>query len=621
MNYPLLERMKDSKALKSLSSQELETLCHEIRSFLIESVSKTGGHLSSNLGTIELTVAIHRVFQTPQDKIDFDVGHQCYTHKLLTGRKDGFERLRKLNGLSGFPAPSESVHDAFIAGHGNTALSVAIGMARAKKLKNEPGKVIAIIGDGAFTGGMVYEGMNNIDTLNNLIVILNDNKMSISKNVGSLSRHLTILRTNPEYNKAKANTESLLSAIPLVGNPLIHLLQGGKMLLRRGIYDSTLFEEMGFQYLGPVDGHDIQKLCALFQNLQRQVAPVIVHAVTVKGKGFKPAEENPGEFHGVSSFDPSQITDPDVSPAASFSTVFGTHLCELAQTRSHVCAITAAMKYGTGLQYFYRQFPERFFDVGMAEQHAVTFAGGLASQGILPVVAIYSTFLQRSYDQMIHDVKLMELDVVFAVDRAGFVPGDGETHQGIHDPAYFRQIGIPVYAPCNYDELRYWMEQLLDHCKGPRAIRYARGAQPDAVATLGCSKQLYDVYPSKGDASIALVTYGATVADVFQAQDLLAQDGMQADVFKLVRIHPLPEDFCQQLTRYRTIVFVEECVRAGGIGEAFKAALAEFKWTGSFIHKAVDYAGQVPHASVPEIKQVLGLDAQGIIRDIRGTVS
>lgn len=623
MEYPLLGQIDSPKDLKKLSVGQLPMLCEEIHSFLIESVSKTGGHLSSNLGIIELTVALHYVFSTPEDKFVFDVGHQCYTHKLLTGRREGFAKLRKLDGLSGFPAPDESEHDAFIAGHGNTALSVAIGMARAKKLKKEPGKVVAIIGDGAMTGGMVYEGMNNIDTLNNLIVILNDNKMSISKNVGSLARHLTILRTSPDYNRAKASTETILSAIPLVGHPIIHLLQSGKMLLRRGIYHSTLFEEMGFQYLGPVDGHDVSNLCGLLRNLKTQVAPVFIHAVTIKGKGFKPAEENPGEFHGVSSFDPAHITDPDVAPAASFSTVFGTHLVGLAQTRPQVCAITAAMKYGTGLQYFYRQYPERFFDVGMAEQHAVTFAAGLASQGITPVVAIYSTFLQRAYDQMIHDVCLMNLNVLFAIDRAGLVPGDGETHQGIYDPAYLRQIGIRTISPCNYNELRYWMEQLIDHAEGPRAIRYSRGAQNSALEEMECSGNLYDSYPAvEGQKSqIALVGYGSHIADLLQAQKSLLEKGIHVDVYKLVQIHPLPEGFCKALAEYHSILFAEECIRAGGIGEAVEASLAEHGWSGRFIHKAVKTGSVVPHATVPEIKAVLGLDAESIAQQVEGELN
>lgn len=618
MAYSMLEKINSPHELKQLKESQLEPLCKEIRSFLIESVSKTGGHLSSNLGTIELTVALHRAFDTPTDKFVFDVGHQCYTHKLLTGRREQFPTLRKLNGLSGFPAPSESIHDAFIAGHGNTALSVAIGMARAKKIKNEPGKVIAIIGDGAFTGGMVYEGMNNIDTLNNLIVILNDNKMSISKNVGSLSRYLTILRTNPEYTRAKAHTESALTAIPLLGTPVVHLLQGCKAILRRGLYHSIMFEEMGFQYLGPVDGHDVLNLSELFQNLHKQTAPVFIHAVTIKGKGFKPAEENPGEFHGVSSFDPLQITDPDIAPAASFSTCFGTHLVELAKTRPNVCAITAAMKYGTGLQYFYRSYPNRFFDVGMAEQHAVTFAAGLASQGLSPVVGIYSTFLQRAYDQLIHDVKLMNLNVVFAIDRAGLVPGDGETHQGIYDPAYLRQIGITTYSPCNYEELKYWLEYILDNCVGPRAIRYSRGAEPERLSQLDCSKNTYDIYSATNSTDIALVTYGTTTDEALQAQILLAQQGISIDVYKLVQINPLPEQFINSLKTYKRILFAEECIQDGGIGEALSAELYQRNWCGHFIHKAVTHQQKIPHATVSEIRSVLGLNAEGLVSIIKG---
>ena len=363
MPYQLLDRIHNPAELKKLLPEQLPLLCQEIREFLIQSVSHTGGHLASNLGTVELTVALHYVLNTPQDKFVFDVGHQCYTHKLLTGRRDGFARLRHEGGLSGFPSPAESEHDAFVAGHGNTAISAAIGMAQAKKLKGEPGKVVALVGDGAFTGGMVYEGMNNVDTLNNLIVVLNDNKMSISKNVGSVARYLTTLRTNPQYNQAKARMETFLDHIPVLGDMLVRVLQAGKRALRRTIYHSTMFEEMGFQYIGPVDGHDVAHLIELLQNLRNQVAPVFLHVVTVKGKGFKPAEDNPGEFHGVSSFDADHLPDPDVAPAASFSTRFGMQLVPLAEQDPRICAITAAMKYGTGLQFMYRRFPARFFDV------------------------------------------------------------------------------------------------------------------------------------------------------------------------------------------------------------------------------------------------------------------
>ena len=619
MAYELLEKINDPEELKKLPEDKLEDLCAEIREFLIESVSKTGGHLSSNLGTIELTVALHRAFTTPRDEIVFDVGHQCYTHKLLTGRRERFNTLRQLDGLSGFPNPNESRHDSFIAGHGNTAISLAIGMAQAKKIKGDSGKVIALVGDGAFTGGMVYEGMNNIDTLNNLIVVLNDNKMSISKNVGSLARYLTQLRTNPEYSKAKARMETVLGAIPLVGNGLVKLLQKMKALLRRGIYHSTMFEEMGFQYLGPVDGHDVVRLSEMFTNLQRQYAPVFIHAVTQKGKGFAPAEENPGEFHGVSSFDPNAVIDPDVAPSASFSTHFGHQLVELAKTRPSICAITAAMKYGTGLQFFYRSFPARFFDVGMAEQHAVTFAAGLASQGMLPVVAIYSTFLQRSYDQIIHDVNLLKMNVLLAVDRAGLVPGDGETHQGIYDPAFLSSIGVRTFAPSNYEELTYWLRFAIDQCSGPRAIRYARGGESEVLAALGCSEQPFDCYSAKKEnAEIAFVTYGNLTEDVLAAEKELEKQGSGADVFKLIQIHPLPKELCAQLTRYKTILFAEECIKVGGIGEHLLSEMVKLGWSGRYIHKAVTGDIKLPHATVSQMKERLGLSAEHLLEALKG---
>ena len=620
MAYPLLEKVNSPSDLKVLPQEQMEPLCEEIRQFLIDSVSQTGGHLSSNLGTIELTVAFHRAFQSPKDKIVFDVGHQCYTHKLLTGRRNRFDLLRKLDGLSGFPNPAESCHDAFIAGHGNTAISLAIGMARAKKIKGDEGKVIALVGDGAFTGGMVYEGMNNIDTLDNLIVVLNDNKMSISKNVGSLARYLTQLRTNPEYSRAKAKVEIALGAIPYMGAGLVKILQNMKALLRRGIYHSTMFEEMGFQYLGPVDGHDVLRLTEMFSNLQKkQYGPVFIHAVTIKGKGYGPAEQNPGEFHGVSSFDPNALMDPDVAPNVSFSTHFGQELVRLAEKRKNICAITAAMKYGTGLQFFYRSYPERFFDVGMAEQHAVTFAAGLASQKMLPVVSIYSTFLQRSYDQIIHDVKLMNLDVLFAVDRAGLVPGDGETHQGIYDPAYFSQIGVRLFAPSNYAELSYWMQYAIDQCSGPRAIRYARGGETDVLSALGCTEQCYDVYAAENaKADIALVSYGNITEDVLQTAQLLESKNVSADVYKLVQIHPLPQGLCESLLNYSCILFAEECIAVGGIGEHLLAELAKKGWQGRFIHKAITGEVKIPHASVPEMKERLGISAEQMFKALEG---
>lgn len=611
MKYVYLDKIQATGDVKNLPQQELPLLCEDIRSFLIESVSTTGGHLSSNLGVVELTVALHRALNLPQDKILFDVGHQCYTHKLLTGRRAGFAQLRQRDGISGFPAPQESECDTFIAGHGSTALSTAIGVARAKKIKGEPGKVVAIIGDGAFTGGMVYEGMNNVSTLNNLIVVLNDNKMSISKNVGQMANYLTKLRTDPKYFHAKARMETALEKIPAVGSDLVKVLQEGKKLIRRGIYHSTMFEEMGFQYIGPVDGHDVLELTRILTNLSEQYSPVFLHIVTRKGKGLKQAEENPGEFHSVSAFDLDHLTNPEMSPKDSFSTRFGTRLAELGADVPNLCAITAAMKYGTGLNFFYHNIPERFFDVGMAEEHAVTFAAGLASQGMLPVVAIYSTFFQRAYDQMIHDVNLMKLNVVFAVDRAGLVPADGETHQGIYDPGYFSQIGIPTFSPSNYAELEYWLEQLIKTMQGPRAIRYARGEEKPALAALGCTGNPYDFIRRTADACTVLVSYGAESEEILRAADLLEQQGVAADCCKLVQIFPLPEGLCEELSRYRTILFAEEAVTSGGIGQQLCTALHQTGWRGTFLLRGVDNT-HLLHATVPQLREDQGLDAPAL---------
>ena len=618
MKYPMLDRIKQTGDVKKLAAQDLPVLCADIRKFLIDSVSATGGHLSSNLGVVELTVALHRVLTLPRDKILFDVGHQCYTHKLLTGRRAGFAELRRKDGLSGFPSPKESICDTFVSGHGSTALSTAIGVARAKKLKGEPGKVIAIIGDGAFTGGMVYEGMNNVSMLNNLIVVLNDNKMSISKNVGQMANYLTKLRTDPKYFHAKAQMENMLEGIPVVGSGVVKALQGGKQLIRRGIYHSTMFEEMGFQYIGPVDGHDVLELTRLFANLQEQYAPVFLHVVTQKGKGLKPAEDNPGEFHSVSAFDLNHLTNPEVSPSDSFSACFGNELSRLADQETRLCAITAAMKYGTGLNFFKKAHPDRFFDVGMAEEHAVTFAAGLASQELLPVVAIYSTFFQRAYDQMIHDVSLMRLNVLFAVDRAGLVPGDGETHQGIYDPGYFSQIGIPTYSPANYAELRHWLGKLVREARGPRAIRYPRGTESPALAALECTGNPYDFIHTVPNARIALVSYGAESEEIIAAADLLAQQGIQSDCCKLVQIYPLPKGLCEELQRYDTILFAEDSVLTGGIGQQLAFALQQRGWQGRFLLHAVDNT-HLLHANVPQLRRDQALDAAALVQAIQQT--
>ena len=616
----LLDSIDQPSDLKQLNEQQVEQLCAEIRQFLLENISKTGGHLASNLGMVELTVALHRALNTPQDKIVFDVGHQCYTHKILTGRRGQFDKLRQLDGISGFPNPNESKHDAFIAGHGNTALSLAIGMAWAKKLRHEPGLVVAVIGDGAFTGGMVYEGMNNIEHLDNLLVILNDNKMSISKNVGALARYLTHLRTTTAYFDAKDNVRSFLDGVPVVGVPLKNTITECKTLVRRAMYHSTMFEDMGFQYIGPVDGHNVEELERTIRTICGRQGPHFLHVITKKGKGYQPAEVNPGNYHGVSAFDPDGMPDPEVAPKESFSTVFGNALVKEGTKNQNLCAITAAMKYGTGLQFFAHSHPERFFDVGMAEQHAVTFAAGLASQGMLPVVCIYSTFLQRSYDQIIHDVNLLKENVVFAIDRAGFVPADGETHQGIYDPAFLSQIGMPLYAPSNYQELTYWLRKLLgEQFHGPRAIRYPRGGESAELAAFGCSGREHDFLKQTENASIVLVSYADELEELLCAAERLSRKDVKCDVVKIVKLYPFTEKLVEDLLNYKIILFAEECIANGSIGEHLEYALQQKGWDGQFIHRAVRDAC-LPHASVVQIKQATGLDAEHLVQAVQAAV-
>ena len=617
VDTPLLDAIRGPEDLKRLTEKQVVQLCGEIRSFLVDSVLHTGGHLASNLGTVELTVALHRVLNSPQDKIVFDVGHQCYTHKLLTGRKAGFARLRQRDGISGFPNPRESSHDAFVAGHGNTALSLAIGMAWAKKLKNEPGWVVAIIGDGAFTGGMIYEGMNNISSLNNLMVILNDNGMSISKNVGAMARYLTHLRASPEYFRANQHLSGVLSRVPLIGEPVHRFLSRAKTIVRRTMYDSTMFENMGFQYLGPLDGHKVLELEQTLRNITVRSGPILLHVVTTKGKGYPPAEQNPGEFHGVSAGSQGYVPDPEVAAPASFSTVFGKALCEAASADKKICAITAAMKYGTGLQFFGHAYRDRFFDVGMAEQHAVTFAAGLASQGMTPVAAIYSTFLQRAYDQILHDVCLLRVKVIFAIDRAGLVPADGETHQGIYDPAFLSEAGIPIYSPSNYAELCYWLVQLVGpRYTGPQALRYPRGGESAALARYGCTGRAFDFLTGQPEADTVLVSYGSEVEDVLAAGAALEAQGIPCRVCKLVKIFPFTDEFLHAIERFETVLFAEECVCAGGIGQQLVARLTEDGWRGTFIHRAVDNT-KLTHATVPELKELQGLDAASLVQAVR----
>ncbi len=436
----LLNTIKSPEDLKGLSSEQLKRLCSEIRSCIIHTVSTNGGHLASNLGVVELTVALHRVFSSEKDRIVWDVGHQSYTHKMLTGRGDRISTIRTKDGLSGFPNREESPYDPFTCGHSSTSISSALGLAKAKELNGDDGYVVAVIGDGALTGGLAYEGLNNAGRLKrNFIVVLNDNKMSISRNVGSMARYLARIRTEPSYFRIKGNVENALDHIPVVGTPMHHVLTKSKSVLKQLLYNSTIFEDMGFYYYGPFDGHDLDKMIEVFTNVKSINHPVLLHVVTQKGRGYSYAEHNPGAFHGVSKFNIK--TGKPLFSGPSFSAVFGDTLCGFAEDRSdRICAVTAAMQSGTGLTDFAKKFPERFFDTGIAEEHAVTFCGGLAVGGMLPVFAVYSSFLQRGYDQMIHDVALQHVKVVLAVDRAGVVGEDGQTHQGIFDASYLNTI-------------------------------------------------------------------------------------------------------------------------------------------------------------------------------------
>lgn len=613
MDTPLLNAIHSPSDLKKLDFRQMEQLCEEIRFFLIENVSKTGGHLSSNLGVIELTVALHRVLNSPQDVIVFDVGHQCYTHKLLTGRKKEFASLRQADGLSGFPNPAESPHDSFITGHGSTSISVAVGLARAKKIKGEPGLVVVVIGDGAFTGGMTYEGINNASGLDNLVVILNDNKMSISRNVGALANYFTQLRSSPRYYKAKNDVKGVLDKTPLIGSGLKKGIQAFKSSLRQGIFHSTFFEDFGFQYIGPVDGHNLPDLCGLFLSAKNDIEkPLFVHLETQKGRGFAPAECNPAAFHGVSAFDVRNVPDPEISPSDSFSTIFGQKLAELGQNDKKICGITAAMKYGTGLQYFKKQHPTRFFDVGMAEEHAVTFAAGLAKGGLSPVVCIYSTFLQRAYDQIIHDVMLQNLNVVFAIDRAGLVPADGDTHQGIYDAAFLsQQQQMPIVSPANYAELTFWLEKLLQDYSGPRAIRYPRGTECAPMAGRPCTGNAYDKIFSTTKPVGAIVSYGAETGDALWAAEQLARQNVDVNVYQMVMINPIPSALVADLLQYPVVLFAEEGIRQGGIGEHVALRLYAAGYKGKFVQACAPEHGN-DHATVPQMKEKIGLDANAL---------
>lgn len=601
-HYPILSRINDPADIRPMSYDELIALSTEIRDFLIIHVAQTGGHLASNLGVVELTLALHRVFDTPEDSLIWDVGHQCYTHKILTGRRDRFDTLRQPGGLAGFPKPAESPYDVFIAGHSSTSISAAYAVACANKMKGNGHYAVAVIGDGAFTGGMAYEALNNAGrSKTNLVIVLNHNSMSINKNVGAFARYLAVIRSKPSYLRLKERTEFVLDHIPLVGERMKEALRSSKSLLKFILYHSTFFEELGFAYFGPVDGHDLPALEQTLRRAKSLKQPAFVYVETVKGRGYEYAEKNPAVFHGVGSFD-VETGNPDVSSEDSFSAVFGRELAALADKDDTICAITAAMKAGTGLTEFAARHRNRFFDVGIAEQHAVTFAAGLASQGFRPVAAVYSTFLQRAYDQILHDAAIGGLHVVLAVDRAGLVGDDGETHQGIYDVAFLGSIpGVTVYAPATNAELKAQLSKALYELPGVVALRYPRGSEPGREFGKDPGA---DWWLRETGSRLLAVSYGRTAAALCQAMDELP---FPADFLKLNRILPLDGELVRKIAGYDRVVFFEEVEQAGSVSEGLCLALTQAGFRGGF--RAVTLPdGFIPQGKVPELLKTYHLD-------------
>lgn len=612
MDTVYLNKIKSPEDLKKLSDSELTALAEEIRNVMIKTVSENGGHLASNLGMVEVTIAMHYVFSSPKDQFVFDVGHQAYTHKLLTGRYDSFSTLRKKDGISGFTRPEESQHDIFVSGHSSTSISSSLGLAEAKRLKNQDGYVISVIGDGSFTGGMVYEALNNAGkTSSKLIVILNDNKMSISENVGALASYLAVIRSDPRYFRLKAKTERVLNRIPLIGKGISAFIYKIKTDIKNMLYNrSTFFEDIGFRYMGPVDGHNIKQLSQALESAKLVKGPVLLHVSTVKGKGYNFAEKMPSEFHGISCFDIN--TGEPLNHSDTFSSVFGEELCKIAENDDRICAVTAAMSLGTGLDGFSKRFPKRFFDVGIAEQHAVTFASGLAKNGMVPVFAVYSTFLQRGYDQLIHDVSLQKLKVIFAVDRAGFVGEDGETHQGIFDVAFLNTIpDIKVYSPASFSELRRNLRSAVYEDEGPVVIRYPRGCEISITDEADEKDEFYSIYNENYENKNLIVTYGRITENAVKAS--LCEKN--TSVMKLSVVKPLSFDAVKYALSFENVYFFEEGIKNGGVGEIFALALLENGFKGSYRLTAVDNE-YIKQASVREQTEKYGLDTDSIIRTV-----
>ena len=613
----LLDRIERENDVKKLRAEELEELAAEIRQFLIEKISMTGGHLASNLGVVELTIAMHRVFQLPEDKMIWDVGHQSYTHKILTGRRAGFDDLRKYGGMSGFPKRKESACDAFDTGHSSTSISAGLGYVQARDLLGQDYSILSVIGDGAMTGGMAYEALNNAARIKtNFIIILNDNEMSISENVGGMSDYLARLRTADIYTGLKKGVTNTLHRIPVAGDSIIEQIRRTKNSIKQLVVPGMLFEDMGITYLGPIPGHDIGMLCRALREAKKVEGPVLLHVLTQKGKGYEPAEQEPARFHGTGPFDIETGKPVGTKKKDTYTDVFSKVICDIGKRNPRVAVITAAMADGTGLSEFQRRFPKRFFDVGIAEGHAVTFAAGLAAGGMKPVFAVYSSFLQRGYDQIIHDVGLQNLPVVFAVDRAGLVGSDGETHQGIFDLSYLGSIpNMTVMSPKNRWELADMLRFAVDY-EGPIALRYPRGTAYDGCEEFrspiryGKSEVIYE------EESIAIVSVGHMFEEALKTRRLIKETGYNCSLVNARFVKPIDSEMIEELAkRHSLIVTIEENVLCGGFGEQVTEYVSAQGLPVKVLNLALpdDY---IEHGSVDVLRREVLLDAPSMMKRI-----
>ena len=625
----ILDKINNAQDLRNLNLKvkEKEILAEEIRKIIIENVSKTGGHLASSLGAVELTIALHSVFNTPKDKIIWDVGHQTYAHKILTGRKEKFSTLRKLNGISGFPKTSESEYDCFETGHSSTSISAALGMARARDIKKENYKVVAVIGDGALTGGMALEALNDAGiSETDLIVILNDNGMSIEKNTGGLARALTKMRTRKFYTNSNKIVKTVVLKAPKFGNKVIRGVRRIKHRIKQILLPNMFFEDIGFKYLGPVDGNDIEKLEALLSNAKDLPGPVLIHCRTIKGKGYKPAENEPDRFHSAASFD-IETGKLLKEKTKDYSKAFGDKLIQIAEKNKKVVAITAAMTSGTGLSNFKEKFPDRFFDVEIAEQHALTMAAGMASAGCTPVVAIYSSFLQRAYDQIIHDVCMQNLHVVICIDRAGIVGQDGETHQGIFDMAFLNTIpNLTIMAPSNFLELENMLEVAINNMNTPVAIRYPRGKEADLPIKENAQEQLERIKCKKANViksgtDITILSIGKMLDKALKVSDLLNEKNINSEVINLSYLKPIDEEtILNSILKTKKVITIEDGIINGGLYTKINNLINVKNLEGIKV-KGFAYEDKfIKHGTIEELEELNELDAQSITNKVVGMV-